>query len=224
MLIIHGDNPVGSRELLNQKISEFKQKGFKDVVRLDGKKISQSDLIQSVESQSLFGTDRVIVIENLFIRPKSKDKAEIISYLKNLKDSNLIIWETKKLTPSQIKPFKFATNQEFKNPSTIFSFLDSLGSSQQQLITSYLKAIKDNTPESIFYMLSRQIRLIIQTQDPDMKIAPWQKNKLISQFNALGIEKLLKIHHQLVQIDEKIKTGQSPLGLEGELELLISKM
>ena len=224
MLIIHGDNPVGSRDLLNQKISDYKQKGIKDITNLDGKKISLNQVIQSIESQSLFGTDRLVVIENLLARPKSNDKDEIVSYLKNLNISEVLIWESKKLTKTQIKSFKFAKDQEFKTPSTIFSFLDSLGGNKKQLINKYLESINTNSPGSIFYMLSRQIRLIIQTQDPEMKIAPWQKSKLISQLKKLGLEKVLWIHHQLLQIDERIKTGQSPIGLEGELELLISKM
>ena len=224
MLIIHGDNPVGSRDLLNQKISDYKQKGVKDIVRLDGKKVSLNQIIQSIESQSLFGTDRLVIIENLITRPKSSIKNEIISYLKNLETPEMIIWEPKKLTKTQIKPFKFAKNQEFKISSTIFSFLDSLSGNKKQIAHKYLESIKANSPGSIFYMLSRQIRLIIQTLDPEMKIAPWQKSKLTSQLKKIGIEKILWIHHQLLQIDERIKTGQSSLGLEGELELLISKM
>ena len=224
MLIIHGDNPVGSRDLLNQKISDYKQKGVKDIVRLDGKKVSLNQIIQSIESQSLFGTDRLVIIENLITRPKSSIKNEIISYLKNLETPEIMIWEPKKLTKTQIKPFKFAKNQEFKISSTIFSFLDSLSGNKKQIAHKYLESIKANSPGSIFYMLSRQIRLIIQTLDPEMKIAPWQKSKLTSQLKKIGIEKILWIHHQLLQIDERIKTGQSSLGLEGELELLISKM
>ena len=95
MLIIHGDNPVGSRDLLNQQISNYKQKGVKDIVKLDGKKTSLNQVIQSIESQSLFGTDRLVIIENLLTRPKSKDKNEIISYLKNLDTSEIIIWNQK---------------------------------------------------------------------------------------------------------------------------------
>lgn len=224
MLIIHGDNPVGSRDLLNQKIFDYKQKGVKDIVRLDGKKVSLNQIIQSIESQSLFGTDRLVIIENLITRPKSNDKDKIISYLKNPDISEIIIWESKKLTKTQIKPFKFAKNQEFKTLSTIFSFLDSLGGNKKQIAHKYLESISTNSPGSIFYMLSRQIRLIIQTLDPEIKIAPWQKSKLTSQLKKIGIEKTLWIHHQLLQIDERIKTGQSPIGLEGELELLISKM
>ena len=55
-------------------------------------------------------------------------------------------------------------------------------------------------------------------------MAPWQKNKLIKQLKNIGATKVLWIHHELLKIDEKIKTGQSALGLEGELELLLSKM
>ena len=78
MLIIHGENIVGSRNLLNSKIDEFKTRGIKDIVRINGKKVKVEEVKQSLESQSLFGSDRLTIIEDLIIRPKSKQKDEII--------------------------------------------------------------------------------------------------------------------------------------------------
>jgi len=191
MLIIHGDNPVGSRDLLNNQISQFKKSGVKDIHKFDGKKLSLDELKGAIESQSLFGTDRLVVIEGLISRANSKSKNEIISYISKVETPNLIIWEGNKLNKTKTKSFKSADIKEFKTPSVIFSFLDSLGGDKSVVISKYQDCIKVNSPGSIFFMISRQVRLMLQTTDPNIKAPPWQISKLKSQLKKIGLKEVL---------------------------------
>ncbi|MFC1653454.1 hypothetical protein ACFL1M_01240 [Patescibacteria group bacterium] len=224
MLIIHGENIVGSRNLLNSKIDEFKAKGIKDITRVNGKKVRVEEIKQSLESQSLFGSDRLTIIEGLIARPKSKQKDEIVKYLSTAKKDEILLWESKKLSKTQLKPFKNSTDQEFKTSSVIFKFLDTLGEDKKRVISFYQECINIDSPESIFFMIARQVRLLLQVENSSAKIPPWQKNKLKHQLKKIGQNKVVKIHQNLLEIDEKIKTGKTILGLRGELELLLARM
>ena len=73
MIVIHGDNLVASRNRLVELIDQAKSQS-QEIVQLNGDKITSTELLQALESQSLFGTDRLVVIERLFSRVKSKRK------------------------------------------------------------------------------------------------------------------------------------------------------
>ena len=122
MLILHGDNLVASRQLLVEKIKLFKTKNA-EVVKLDGKKTNLTQIQQALESQSLFGSERIVIIEGLLSSPVGKGKSKLVDYLKYGDFPNLILWEGKKI--DRLTSFKTAQIQVFKLPSTIFKFLDS---------------------------------------------------------------------------------------------------
>lgn len=82
--IFHGDNIEASRKSFIEAIAKLKAGGANEVVRLNGAEIVLSDLIQALESQSLFGGDRVVAIEGLFSRRLSKEKDSLIGYLVKL--------------------------------------------------------------------------------------------------------------------------------------------
>lgn len=225
MVILHGDHHVASRKVLNELINSAKKKGVKDVLRLNGKTATLTDLIQAFETQSFFGTDRLVVIENLLSRPKSKEKEALIKYLSHATSTETIIWEEKSLTKTQLKSFKDAKTQEFKTPTSVFKFLEAIKSNGQRLfIPLYEQAVNEDAPESIFYLLTRQIRLLLQTTDPTINLPSWHFAKLKRQYQELGEPKVLSLHEKLLLIDERVKTGQSALGLKGELDLLLATL
>jgi len=225
--VIHGDNIVASRNYLNSLIEQLKNKGVKEIIRLDGKKVSLTQIIQALESQSLFGTDKAIVIENLLSRQKGKTKEEILNYLSQA-DIKLtcILWEPKSIHANALKKFKNSQIKLFKTSATVFKFLDSLKpKNTSSMIQLMDQSIASDSVEMVFYMLARQVRLLLlATGKNGLKMAPWQLGKLKKQAAIFRLPKLLKLHHKLLIIDEKTKTGQSPLGLEGELDLLITSL
>ena len=61
MIVIHGDNTVLSRDHLLQI-----KKSYLEVVEFNTKTLLLADLIQAIESSSLLGESRLVVIEGLF--------------------------------------------------------------------------------------------------------------------------------------------------------------
>ena len=61
--LLHGDNIEASRLELTSIITKGKDK---EIRTLDGKHLDENALIQAMESNSLFGINILVVIENLF--------------------------------------------------------------------------------------------------------------------------------------------------------------
>lgn len=228
LTIIHGDNHVASRNQLNVLIDEAKNKGIVDIVRLEGKKITTTDLIQAVETNSLFGGERLVVIENLFSRLKSKQKDELLNYLSTADSlgniAEVIVWEDKTLTKTQTKKFTKAKIQEFPITKLMFKFLESVKPGQpKQNLDMYHKTIENDDPEFVFVMFIRQVRMLLQVRgNGSVKMAPWQKSRLESQAKLFTLESLLKLHRKLLELDLAQKTSQNKMNIEGALDILLA--
>ena len=217
ILLIHGDNQSASREHLHQQIQRAKSKDY-EIIKLKGKTLTPNQLITNAESDSMFKSHKLLIIENFFSRPRSKEKQNIIDYLKKTKDlPHLIFWEPKPL-PSSFLRTPGVQVKLFKLPATIFKFLDNFHRHAE---------IPSNEPiELIFYFLHRRLaELIILKDDPSkLKKAPWQLNRLKSQANHFSLDQLIKLHAQLLEIDYLIKSGQSPHSLTVHLDILLARI
>lgn len=226
MVILHGENIVKSRTELIKMIQTAKEKR-KETITLSGEKIDLTTLIQALESRSLFGLEKLVVIENL-LQIKGRLRQEILTCLaKHDQQNNLVWWEGKSISPGILKKFSKAKVFNFKISPIIFKFLDSLKPDNASYSLVLLKeSLKKDDPEMVFYMLTRQIRLLIQAKDKKadqiLKMAPWQKTKLISQANKFALNQLLSLHKQLTKIDYQQKTGQDPYPLSSRLDLFIA--
>lgn len=226
IFFLHGDNQVLSRQRLNELINQAKTEN-KEIIRLDGLKIDLSQILQALESSSLFGQEKLIIIEQLFSRPKSKEKEEIIKYLKKEKISpHLIFWEKKEISGTTTRWLpKDWQYQIFKTPVSIFKFLDSIKPNNQKEVLTYLhQSIRKDSPEMVFYMLARRIKELIIALDlgkEGLKGAPWQIGKLMHQAGNFSLEQLKSIYAKLLDIDIDIKTGRSFMPLDWHLDLLM---
>lgn len=226
VLVFHGEDLVKSREELNRRIGFAKTKGA-EVVRLEGKTANLEDFKQALEALSLWADQRLVVVEGLFAQPQSKRKKAILTYLRQLPSStNLILWEGKKVHGGSLGGFQA---KEFKLPAIIFRLLDSLTpNNQRQMLTLLEENKKTSPPEIIFYMLCRQVRLLILAKDLGKGgLAPmpfWMQSKFLRQANHFSLEQLLKLHQKLLWIDYEQKTGRSLFSLEKELDLLVASL
>lgn len=227
--LLHGGNQILSRQKLNDLTLEA-QNNKKEIIKLDGFQINLNILIQSIASESLFGLQKILIIENLFSRINSKDKGEIISYLKKEElNGDIIFWEKKEISGTLTRwlPKQWQI-KNFKLSPAIFKLLDNLKPNSNQIILeNYHLCIKQESPELIFFMFTRRLRELILALDLGIKGltgAPWQINKLNHQAKGFSLNYLLKIYKKLLTIDLEIKTGISIMSLEWQLDLFLANL
>lgn len=227
--LLHGDNQVLSRQKLNDLLTKA-QNEKKEIIKLDGLQINLNALIQSLTSTSLFGLQKLLVIENLFSRINSKEKGNIISYLKKeVFDYDIIFWEKKEIpgTTTRWLP-KSWVNQIFKISPAIFKLLDSLKPKNNQVLINYFHlSLRQENTELVFYLLTRRFRELIKATtlgNDGMKGAPWQINKIINQSKGFTLNYLKDLYQKLLHLDYDIKTGTSIMPLEWHLDLFFANL
>lgn len=222
MIIIHGDNEVLSRFELTRIKQSFKGG---EVVVFYGDKINLTDIIQSLESQSLFADSRLVVIEGIF-SGKSK-KTDIIDYLSMQSDNpQIIIFEKKKIDKRILAHFPKAVVKEYRTETVIFKFLDSLGMGSKRTSATLLKNLLAGEPaEIVLSMIVRQFRLLFLIRsgalEQDLGMAPWQFKRLSYQANRFKTENLARGLERLLNIDFMQKSGKSIYDLSFAIEIFV---
>lgn len=228
--LLHGENILASRRVLVEKINLYRLQG-KEIIRLDSKNSNFTEIKQACESNSLFGQEKIVVIENFYSLPKSKTKNEIIDYFRNLSSASLLIfWEKKALTVGQIKKLPSKTQLLlFKIQPVIFKFLDSFfPGNAKQCINLLYQCYQVEDEEMIFHMLCRQIRLLILAKELGGKgLLPmpfWMQNKFIGQSRWFNLDQLVSLYQNLLKIDYERKSGAGLMPLTFQLDLLTAKL
>lgn len=139
MQILHGDHQVASRQAL------LTTKESKPILEFIGSNLTLNQLINAVETDSLFGQANTIIIEGIFSQRSSANKKAIIEYLELHQDADIIIWEGKDIT-TQLKNFKSV--QKFDVPKHIFAFLDN------PTLSTFHLALSTTEPEVLFASLA----------------------------------------------------------------------
>lgn len=219
--ILHGEHVVASRNELTERLGFAEANGF-SVKRLDGKHLDVVTLEASLGTQDLFTPRVLVVIEDMFSLPKSKKKDELIALVHNA-TVEVLLWEKKMLTATQLKSFVGATILPFKTSSAVFAWLDLLRPDNlSTMVRAFEKAADQDGAELCFAMLCRQIRLLLQVKDGgQLNLAPFMVGKLQKQASYFSMDQLLKMHTQLLEIDESVKTSSSVLGLREQMVKLM---
>jgi len=225
--IIHGENQVASRKKLVELIEQAKKQN-KEIVNLNAEKIDRAKLESALLSESLFGHEKLLVIEGLYSLPKSKKKDEFISLISSA-SIEIILWDKKLLTKTDLKKLPAELeNYEFKITPKMWSFLDNLSTNpkaKNAMIKLFKESVEGDSAEFVFLMIARQIRILIQIKENNPpKMAPFMLNKLNKQAKEFSLNKLLDLHQKLYLIDQKQKQSTGLLSLESELDLFLFNM
>jgi hypothetical protein len=225
LTIIHGSDTALSRKYF------FDQKDkIKDADLINGQKITLTDLIQLFEGGSLFAEPKNFFFEELIgKKKKSSELDQMIKVInKNSVDNNIYLWEGKELTPANIKQFENAVSKIFKLPQTLFVFLDSIAPSNgRELVKLFHKTIESTDTEMVFFMIVRQIRLMLYVKEPgerpieEIARMSWQMQKLRSQAAKFDTKKLLLLYQKLFEIEKGLKTGTLPIDLVQAIDLCL---
>ena len=251
--VFHGENTTASRSSLNEQIAQLRSKlPDAEILHLDGAKLAETELINALESQSMFSSDRIVHIDGLLTRRPSKEKDRLCSQLTAHSSPrsveagsqlNIIIWEPKQLTQTQLKPLQKCSDcqiQEFKLSKTLFAFLDSIKpNNAKQMIDLLSLTLKSEAPELVMFLLVRRVTELLlavsrQPASPELQRGepsalsgiktPWQKERIVNQTKGWTIEELLSLHKKLLEIDEAIKTGSSASDLPTHLDILLASL
>ena len=225
--VIHGENQVASRKKLVEFIEQAKKQN-KEVLSLSAEKLDRAKLESALLSESLFGNEKLLIIEGVHSLPKSKKKDEFINLISSA-SIETILWDKKLLNKTDLK--KLPTNlenYEFKITPKMWSFLDTL-STNPKTKTSMMKLFKESVEgdgaEFVFLMIARQIRMLIQIKENNPpKMAPFMLSKINKQAKDFSLKKLLDLHQQLYLIYQKQKQSNGLLSLESELDLFLFNM
>ncbi|MDA1079216.1 MAG: hypothetical protein O2840_00835 [bacterium] len=222
MKILHGSHSAHIHEALGGELAAAKARG-EVIVRFAAKKGSLADLELLLGEQNLFAQPKLVVIDELHSLPKSTAKSELIEYLAKFQKNSVILCEHKELTKTELNKFPEAQVSHFPTSSTLFKWLDCLGNSsatKQALL--YLQQAKETDGAGFcFAMLTRQVRLLLQTKDGGTIAGPpFVQAKLKSQAHRFSLSQLLELHNQLLEYDDQSKRGATTFSLEQELDLL----
>lgn len=107
----------------------------------------------------------------------------------------------------------------------VFEMVDAMaaGNARQALHVLH-RLLETQDPISLFAMITRQFRLLIQVRElmdagrggqavSELRLHPYVAEKLTGQARRFQLAPLEEIYHQLLLIDEAGKTGQMPLDL-----------
>ncbi|MBP6882156.1 MAG: hypothetical protein KBC15_01230 [Candidatus Levybacteria bacterium] len=224
--IIHGDDIASSRNYLN----DIKSK-FPEGIQISPESLNMTDLSQRIDGGGFFETEKVIIIEQLYVKRKAKKEFEaIVEYLKSKTlENEIYIWENKELDKKSLSLFNHPTIKTYKLPQTLFFFLDAIKpGAGKELVRMYHETLKTTDAEMVFFMLIRHIRLLLALQTPSSetideakRLAPWQQGKVARQAKLFSESQLLQIHEQLFTLDKEQKTGELSMPLNLAIDILL---
>jgi len=227
-VLLHGENTEQSRaEFVRLK----EQCGKSDIRDFTGKQLDETSLTQAVASDSLFGTDTSIFIENLFspLGKKVKTATQYADIIKNAnKTFTIVLWETKGLGKEIINLLEPDVSiRLFDYPKIIFSFLDSLlpgGSKKSLMLLEEL--LLTEPPELVWSMLVSRIRVLIQMKDAVIpeRMSSWQLSRLTNQARLFTMNKLLSMHKNLLTLEYSLKQGTSPYVTADNIQVLVASL
>ena len=223
--LLHGENLAESRLELALEIQKARQEGL-EVIIIEAKKSDLTNIRSALESNSLFGKEKLIVLENFFSLPDSAFKRKALAYFKKGQfQHKIIFWEEK-----TIKNLPLAIPARlFRLDPALFRFLDSLSEGKKkENLEGLFGAKKKEKTEMIFFMIRRQIRLLILAADLGEKgltgLAPWQKGKFLNQAKQFHLDHLLILYGNLLNIDYEQKISRDPFKLHARLDLFVAEI
>lgn len=221
--IIHGTDTQASYLRLQELIISFK-----DYHKVSISKENLDLLYQTLFSQDLFDTNKLVVVENLISDKKIENKD-----LKSIAPKSMVIfWEDQEISATRLKGLiNYAKIENFKLPQNLFYFLDSISQSPQKALFYITKLEKDQKGLS-WHLENRLLQLILAklnlsqaevTQILGKHIAPWQWQKITSQARIFEFEKLKTMFSAVLKIETLVKTGVSSLRESTLISLMLVK-
>lgn len=226
LTLIHGNDVASSRKFFLQEREKFFGAFF-----VQESEVDLTSLAQFLEGGGLFEDSKIVFIEQfLSDRRKSAEKDNIIAYLvKQAKSHTIFLWEGKELDRGVIASLAGAQVKLYKLPSSLFVLMDAIRPGNgKALVKLFHGCLETSEPEMVFFMLVRQLRLLIavgggggETISEVGKMAPWQRGKLEAQAKLFEEERLVELYRGLFEIESLYKTGGLSVSIIAKIDFFL---
>lgn len=195
--IFHGDNQKESRTALNQFLESNPKS---DILKLDFKQIDLTQITSFLQTQSFLTPQKILAFNNFFSLPKpTQDKIKKIIDTTN--ECDVVIWQDKTISPTQLKTFPKSQIQNFKLDNKLFTCLNTIKPKNlKNFIPLYHQVIQADLYDLFLYLAKNNIR------------------KQLTGYPKFSPIILKKIYLQLIELDFQNKTGQLAIPKEIALE------
>jgi hypothetical protein len=199
--IFHGDNQLESRKALNDYLNQFKDT---NILRLDSKQIDPDKINLFLQEASLFSDKKILSLSNLF----SANKAILEKVIKLINQDiaiDILIWQDKTLTPTQIKTFKNPQIKLFSLDNKLFGCLNSIKPKNlNKVIPLYHQVLELGLYDLFLYFLKNNF-----------------KKQLSSSYSKFDQSTTKRVYLKLIELDFQNKTGQLSIPKELALERIL---
>ncbi len=207
-------------DLLKEKLK------VSEIVDLDGKKMTATDLIQATESNSLFIGQRLVIVRNYLAKFRHRQIKELKIQIERIPSSAEVVFiENTEVSKSVLNLFPKNTDiAVFRPDRLIFKLLESIGTRDPKDVYYLLEeCLKLEPAEFIFSMLIRHYRLLLMVKNKQLPrgLLSWQVSRLRNQASKFTQHKLQQIYRKLLEIDYGIKSGINDYPLEKQLPQLV---
>jgi DNA polymerase III delta subunit len=222
--ILTGEDTVSSRIKLSTIVDQKTM-----VVRLDAKKNSLSEILDTLESNSLFTDKKTVVVEYFTkIKPDTVFFEKLKSFMKD-ESTDIVLWDEADLSQKAVKDLQGALIRSFTFPKVFYQFIDNLSpknkKASQKLLSDLLRSF---APEQVLFSLIKRIRLLAVAKNGSLKefsegarLAPWQAEKIAKQASEWTEKDILDFHVKLAEADELVKTSGLAVPLAAHLDMLV---
>lgn len=186
IFIFHGDDQYKSQQAYQAKVNEYQN--F-EKLHFDNKSIDYDKLSQFINSQSLFGSDKVLILDNPFSLVKANlDKLQKI--ITDFADVDIIIWQERSLKPTENNIFGKAEIKKFPLDKKLFACLNSLKPGNIHTFCElYQQTIFQEPFELFFFWLKNNLR------------------KNLTTYSKFPEDKLKDSYLKLIEIEYQYKNG-----------------
>lgn len=223
VIVYHGEDVDASYQAVADEVKEAKKNGL-SVFKLEGKELDQERFFSLTSQGDFFATGKLIVINGLLSRPKSKVRDQLINLLQE-SEERIILWEGKKITPASEKLLVKANKKYFPQKEKIWQFLASWEKNNQneKLVQLFEETCVQTDALYLLTMLMWQVQQLLEVKAGTFVGAPFRKISLESQAKKFTEEELIKLYNLLIDLDSRAKSGGLKTALEQELlQLLFS--
>ncbi len=221
VIVYHGEDVDASYQAVADEVKEAKKNGL-SVFKLEGKELDQERFFSLTSQGDFFATGKLIVINGLLSRPKSKVHDQLINLLGE-SEERIILWEGKKITPASEKLLLRAEKKYFAQKEKIWVLLGNLEKNNQT--EKFVKLFEETCIQTdalyLLTMIMWQIQQLLEVKAGIFVGAPFRKSALESQARKFTEEELLKLYNVLIDLDFRAKSGGLKTTVEQELLQLL---